>query len=201
MVDGRDILESLDGVALLLDADLRIAALGRRNWDRFWRENGGAADAPEVLGTDVTDHFAAGTVRAAFRVALHELLAGNRPPICLPFRCDSPTIRRDMQLSVTRCGRRHLLYHALQVASRPILLPVYRAHGPTRGPVPAVCTICGGHELSPAAGPDAPFDWAPAQQDAAVMHAPAPPATLALPPALAAEMCPRCYFALTAPAP
>lgn len=199
MVDGRDLLDSLDGVALLLDADCRIVGMGRRNWDRFWQENGGAADAPEVLGTDVTDHFTAGTVRAAFRLALQDLLAGRRPPIRLSFRCDSPRIRRDMQLSVTRCGAHHLLYHAIQVASRPILLPAHQPHAAAGGPATAICTLCGRHDTRAEDGPDAPFDWALPEQHAAMMPGPARHGTLTLPTAHAAELCPRCYFALTSP--
>lgn len=183
-------LEAMDGVALLLDARLRIVDMGRANWSAFWRANGGAEEAPDVLGRDVTDYFSAGPVRTAFRVALSRILTGERDGLRLPFRCDAPDRRRDMQLSVTRVGARRLLYHSLPVASGPRFLSNDRAPPGHR----AVCAVCA------RSGTDAAIDAAEAEM-LATLDWPAPPE--AVPHAMvhaARDLCPRCHLNLIAQA-
>lgn len=184
MVCVQDLLDGLDGVALLLDRDLRITAGGWHNWSAFWQANGGETPAPPVLGQDITLAFAPGPVRAAFRAALLGIVADERPPLRLEFRCDSPRVQRRMHLSVTRCGA-GLLYHALLLSERP--WPMRPLPLP---PEPAMrCTLCGRVPAPAAEAPDAmphgALDWV----------APAGPA-----PTAEAEhdLCPRCHLALAA---
>ncbi len=182
----RAVLEALDGIALCLDARLRIVDMGRANWSAFWHANGGAGAAPDVLGRDITDYFSAGPVRTAFRVALWQVLTGERSRLRLPFRCDAPDRQRDMQLSVTRLGAGSLLYHSIPVATRPRRFVTGRV-ATDSGPV---CAVCARAELDAAeAEMLAALDW------------PAPPE--ALPHAMiqtARDLCPRCHLTLVADA-
>jgi hypothetical protein len=186
MMCPQDLLDGMDGVALLLDRDLNITAGGWKNWSLFWRANGGVMPAPSVLGGDITRAFAPGPVRAAFRAALLGVVAGERPPLRLEFRCDSPRVQRRMHLSVTPCGP-GLLYHALLLSERP--WPMRPLPLPPEPPVR--CTLCG---RVPAPEPDA---GGATQAGALDWVAPAWPAPEA---GAGAEhdLCPRCHLALAA---
>lgn len=183
----QDILEAMAGIALVLDRELHVVAGGWRNWRAFWQANGGVGPAPAMLGCDLTAGFSAGVVRTGFRAALMAIAADERGPLRLPFRCDAPGLRRDMLLSVTRCGPSHLLYHALTLSETALPVP-FRAT-----PAPCRCAVCGRvapeeREPADAAGPDrVHLDWVePA------LHLPVPPLT--------DEMCPRCTMRLMAQA-
>jgi hypothetical protein len=177
MFGRQDILDAMGGIALVLDHDLCVVAGGWQNWSSFWRDNGGAGPAPRILGCDLTEGFTPAPLRAGFRAALMALAAGERGPLRMPFRCDAPGLRRDMLLSVTRCGDAHLLYHATLLAET--------AH-PVRPDAPAFrrgCVVCA--RPAPDAG-HARLDWA--EPAAAVARWPVQ------------DLCPRCALTLAAQA-
>lgn len=192
MVCVQDILDGLDGIALLLDDELRVLGGGWRNWEAFWTANGGALLAPPMRGCDITLSFSPGAVRSAFRAALLGILRDERPPLRLTFRCDSARVQREMHLSVTRCGPQGLLYHARLLSERPwparlALVPVEperrcgvcaRVHMPT----PPWAGTGGSGALALA---EDPLDWAE----------PVRPAPVA---ASEPDLCPRCHLALAA---
>lgn len=91
----------MDGIALLIDRRMRIVAVGRPNWDRFWIDNGGGDPILDPLGGTFTDFIVPGEVRERFRALLGDVLAGHRPAARLDFQCDSPSIRRLMRLTLT----------------------------------------------------------------------------------------------------
>lgn len=181
MIATRTLLDSLDGIALLLDRDLRVLAAGMGNWRRFWAENDGPDRAPPLIGHDVTQFFTRGPVRSAFRVALDGVATGARPALRLPFRCDSPLVRRDMHLVVSRCGGDLLLYQTRLLAVRRWAEPL-AAVGARR------CAVCGrAHPGAAGASTADPLDWVD------------PPGPAPLPAQLCAaegELCPRCALAL-----
>ena len=168
------LLESLDGIALLLDRELRVVAAGMGNWRRFWAENDGPDRAPPLIGHDVTGFMTPGPVRSAFRVALDGVATGLRGPLRLPFRCDSPLVRREMHLVVSRCGGDLLLYQTRLLSVRRWAEPLAVA-GPRR------CAVCGLAHPG-AAGAD-PLDWVDPPGPAPMADA-------------EGELCPRCELAL-----
>ena len=99
----QDLLDAMDGVSLLLDGELRIAAVGWRNWDQFLRENNGPLYAREgVLGRRIQDFFTAGEVRDTYRHVFESVLRGDRGQLRITYHCDAPEVERLMRLSVTR---------------------------------------------------------------------------------------------------
>ena len=192
MVCLQDLLDGLDGIALLLDEDLRVRAGGWRNWEAFWSANGGAALAPAMLGRDITLSFSPGPLRSAFRAALLGLLRDERPPLRLTFRCDSPRVQREMHLSVTRCGPRGLLYHALLLSERP--WPARLALVPVRPE--RRCGVCARVQVPPETGAEIDGSGALAIAEQALdWSEPLRPAPVA---ATEPDLCPRCHLALSA---
>lgn len=182
MVHVQEMLESLDGIALILDPQRRVVAGGWGNWERFWSANGGNGPAPQVLGQDLTQAIAGDMLRSAFRAAMTAVALGERPALRLDFRCDAPRLRRDVRLTVARCGTRHLLYHSIVLAETPLLRPLPRRPAPHVPTVAPACSLCG---ATPPEGADS-LDWAAAEL-------PRPPA--GQPPA-GDQLCPRCALAL-----
>lgn len=83
-----------------LDAQNRIIATGP-NWDMFALENGGAmACSAQVLQRNVLDFVTGGEVKMLFGNLLKSVREHQRT-MRVPFRCDAPTRRRFMMLSVS----------------------------------------------------------------------------------------------------
>lgn len=183
MVEPQNILDALDGIALLLDAELCVVAFGAANWRAFWHGNGGRGTAPDPRGRHLPDVLPDGVARAAFRVALYDVLSGARGPLQMPFRCDAPSLRRDMVLTVRRCGPSHLLYHSVPVAEHwQPRLPVGHGSG-ARGR----CVMCDRVEPRDR-GPGEAIDWDdPRAPDNGSGHEL---------PLRADELCPRCLLKL-----
>ncbi|MET4702535.1 hypothetical protein ABIE65_005599 [Constrictibacter sp. MBR-5] len=143
------LLEAIDGIALVIDRDLRVSAVGTGNWDRFWAENGGADGGFAILGKDITMSFSPGVVRDTYRKLFTEVLEMKRQAICVDYRCDAPAARRQMRLSVTpivtSAGRTHLLYQStlLSMEQRPPI-PLFAARTGEENEPGAVriCAVC-----------------------------------------------------------
>lgn len=104
----QSLLDAMDGIAMILDRDLRIVQIGEPNWQKFHDENtpqslAARNDANEsVLGRPVTQFFAGETVRNTFAEIFNKVLSGRRPVVRIDYHCDAPTLRRDMRLSATQ---------------------------------------------------------------------------------------------------
>jgi hypothetical protein len=131
-MNSQDLLEAVDGVALLLDRDLIVRRVGWRNWNEFWTRNGGAGDGATVLGCDVTGFFSEGEVRDTYRQLFLGVMAGTRHSVKIDYRCDSPILRRSMRLAVTIVPGdpkpEYLLYQSITLAieQRPAI-PLFGA--------------------------------------------------------------------------
>ena len=81
-----------------LDPSDRLVAVDER-WIAFAEANGAAALADRVLGETLWAFMASATLRELYRRVLTRVRStGNQ--VTLPFRCDSPTLRRFMLLSI-----------------------------------------------------------------------------------------------------
>lgn len=100
----QDILDSIDGVAYLVGDDGRIVACGRDRWGRFARVNGASniADHRSVIGRDLFDFIVGEEVKDAYRWHLDTLRELRAREVVFPFRCDSPAMRRDMRMAISR---------------------------------------------------------------------------------------------------
>jgi len=179
-VTAQAILEAMDGIALLIDRDLRIAGRGWRHWERFWRDNGGPAPVPDPTGSCILDYFLPGETREEYQRLLQEVLSGARPVVRVEFRCDGPAIRRHMRLSMTpvelpaemagaagddAATRRGVLYQSvpLEVTQRP-RLPLFgagatgEAAAAEQGRIVTMCSVCARVGWPPDA-PAAQAEW------------------------------------------
>jgi len=75
----------MDGIAMILDDQLRITGVGEPNWERSFddkppHESVACAPAKEtVLGRPVTDFIVGDTVRDTFAALFNSVLGGARP--------------------------------------------------------------------------------------------------------------------------
>lgn len=95
------LLEALEGVCYIVDRQRRITACGGAHWRRFAADNGGPVDPVTVIGRDLFDFVAGERVRACYTDLLERLDAGRLSVASYTYRCDSPSVRREMRMSIT----------------------------------------------------------------------------------------------------
>lgn len=137
-VTPQALLDAMDGIAMILDQDLRITRIGVPNWQNFLDNNPPQTAAvrhhshENVLDRPVTQFIAGEDVRSTFAELFGSVLGGARPVVRVDYRCDEPTQRRDMRLTVSPISTdgevRHLLYQSvmLSIQQRPAI-PLFGA--------------------------------------------------------------------------
>jgi hypothetical protein len=126
-----------------LDADDRIIHVSR-SWDPFARENGGdQALAAQVVGRSIHEFVADDPTRMWIQAVL-SLARTRGTAVERPYRCDSPTERRFMSMTVIpEQGGKLRVDHVL-LATEPRIRPV--TIRPAAAAVPDLamrCSICG----------------------------------------------------------
>lgn len=169
-VTDQDILDAMDGIAMILDHELRIIRVGWPNWRQFLDDNPpqtqtGPQPTEDMLGRKITDFIIGETVRSAFASQFQGVLSGMRPFLQIDYRCDAPMLRRDMRLSVrpitTGGALRHLLYQSvvLSVEPRPAIgLFGARVAGQEAEDILTLCAICA-RVAWPVGAPTRNADW------------------------------------------
>lgn len=105
-VTHQSLLNAMDGITMILDSDLHIAGIGEPNWQQFLDENPPqdpavrSRSSESVIDRPVTQFIAGEAIRTAFADLFNSVLTRTRPYVQFDYRCDSPTLRRDMRLSV-----------------------------------------------------------------------------------------------------
>ncbi len=95
---------------------------------------------PAVLGRRVVDGIAGDETRMIYNQLRERALAGA--PIELPYRCDSPRLRRRMSLSIVAVGTELEFRSSLvDVVMRPAV-PVLDPQSPRSGGMLTVCSWC-----------------------------------------------------------
>lgn len=137
-VTHQSLLDAMDGITMVLDHELRITFVGRPNWQQSLDDSPsqdsivGNPSNKNVLHHPVTQFFAGDAVRTTFEDLFNSVLNGRRPVVRIDYRCDAPTLRRDMHLTVgpikTAGEVSHLLYQSttLSVQQRPAI-PLFGA--------------------------------------------------------------------------
>lgn len=145
----QDVLEAMDGVVLLLDRDLKIRAIGEKNWRGFWCSNS-SLEPPQVLGTCILNGFSQGVVRDTYRELFEDVFHKRRDVVEFTYRCDAPDKERRMRLSVRRLtaddGEQYLLYQStiLSIKQRPPM-PIFglRFDQPLKkSDLIRICAVC-----------------------------------------------------------
>jgi hypothetical protein len=153
-VTHQAVLDAMDGIAMILDHDLRITRIGLPNWQKFLDDNPPQDAArrhshASVLDRPVTQFIVGDNVRSTFAELFGSVLGGARPVVRIDYRCDAPTQRRDMRLTVSPISTdgevRHLLYQSvmLSIQQRPAI-PLFGApvaHEEAEDIV-TLCAIC-----------------------------------------------------------
>lgn len=99
----HNLIDSMDGIVYLTAADGTILSIGKRNWNQFALENGGAAlcDGNGVIGRSMFDFISGDDVREAYRGYFAALRSGSVRRARLMSRCDSPAVRRELWIVIT----------------------------------------------------------------------------------------------------
>jgi len=171
-LDSQTLLESMDGIALIIDRELRIQCVGQRNWQTFWEENGGGPVEAPLSGRPITDSFTVGPVRDTFRKLLVELFEHKRALLHVDYRCDAPDEMRWMRLCVTpivtsgESKVQYLLYQSILLDSQPrarLGLFDLPATGLQRPGSLRICCVCAKVAASPADA-EGPQHWIDADE-------------------------------------
>lgn len=119
MINYKILLESMYGIAYLVDRDGVIIDYSEKNWNNFAREN----DSPvllnkeNVLGHKIYEFIEGEETKKSYREFNEILLEGKRESINFYYRCDSPEYRRDMKMciSAVKINKevKYLLYHSI----------------------------------------------------------------------------------------
>jgi hypothetical protein len=118
-VAGQDILDVLEGISYFVDLDGRIVAFGRTNWNQFATENGAADSLREkdVIGRKLSDFINGSEVQDSYGTLTAQLKSDPDTKVVIAYRCDSPTERRDMRLSISAVRSRGRLVGDLYVST------------------------------------------------------------------------------------
>lgn len=151
----QSLLDAMDGITMILDSDLHITQIGEPNWQQFLDDNPPrdetirSRSSGSVLNRPVTQFIAGDAVRTTFAELFNSVLTKIRPVVRVDYRCDAPTLRREMRLSVTPIKNgddvSHLLYQSitLSVLQRPAI-PLFGATvaGHDADDILTFCAIC-----------------------------------------------------------
>jgi hypothetical protein len=128
-------------VFYVLDSAHRLLWVGG-DWDDFAALNDGApARASRVLGTRLTDHLAGVEMQETMHALLSDVCAMKRT-LRIGCRCDSPTQRRDMRMTITplRDDRLMVTHDLLDAQTLP---SIGRGWSYLPGAFDCKCSLCG----------------------------------------------------------
>ena len=88
-------------------------------WLAFAKENNSLdLDEASVVGKSLWSFIADSPTQKLYK-EIHRFVRVTGNPITVPFRCDSPTLRRYMQLTITRHDKQHLDYESVLLRAVP----------------------------------------------------------------------------------
>jgi hypothetical protein len=89
-----------------------------RWWLAFARENNAVElNEPAVVGRKLWDFISDEPTQELYR-EIHVRVRTLGNPIAIPFRCDSPTLQRFMQLTISRQDEGHLMYESKLIQTK-----------------------------------------------------------------------------------
>jgi hypothetical protein len=156
------------------------------SWVEFARENGAPELSREaVVGRLLWPFIVGDETRRLYQILLATARA-NDTAIILPFRCDSPTVRREMRLIITPLHAGRVRLDGLLVAATPRpFLAVLDPAVPRSDVLLPICGSCRRVSVDPG-------DWVELEEVVVRMGLFTEPR----PPALAESLCPACLTLL-----
>jgi hypothetical protein len=170
------LLDAMAGIVYLTDLDGKIVNLGRQNWNAFASANNGESliDGESVLSRSVFDCVAGDEVRGCYQRCFEAILGERLEFIRVMSRCDSPTARRQLWITMRPVqGRRRVggLLVQVVVVSEQMRPPVDLFDFPALGvgatshrmlPMLSMCSYC--HNVRfPAGSAEGQGEWMPAE--------------------------------------
>jgi len=146
----QQFLNSLPGIVYIIDPNEKIQYYTRSRWNEFAQNN----DAPDmaaeenILGHSLFDFIDGEEVRESYRDFQHMLWTGRRNLIPLTYRCDAPSIRREMYMEMSKCAfgddLEGILYRSVPVHTqqRPALEFLSKERQNALLPDAPIVTIC-----------------------------------------------------------
>jgi hypothetical protein len=170
--NSQALMDAMHGLAYVVDGRMRLVAVGRPNWVRFALDN----DAPEmaetdrILGRPLMEFIAGDSVRMLYATMFAALSGQPGRTVRLRYRCDAPTWRRVMDLSISviarrRNERRFLIQSQLEEEVSRAPVPLFdQASQPPAGQFPllSMCSICQ-RVCFPAGGAEESCEWLEAE--------------------------------------
>ena len=97
----HSLLDAMDGIAYIVDADGTILDVGQKSWTEFARQNGSADwNGRSMIGRSLFAMIDGPEVREIQR-SLHErVYRGEGNHVTYEFRCDAPDAERHMRMSM-----------------------------------------------------------------------------------------------------
>lgn len=146
----QNVMDAMAGVTYAVDPYGWITSIGNRGWRMFAVDN----SAPEVaereryVGRNLFEFVSGDDVRVAYERLLNRVRHGE-PLITLPCHCDSPSVTREMRMTITplRRGRvlHGFLFQSLSLAERmrpPLNLFTFSSDYPETTPILGMCSLC-----------------------------------------------------------
>jgi hypothetical protein len=125
-LDAQRLLDAMDGIAYLINADGVILAVGSDAWSRFAVNNAAPWLTVEaVVGSSLFSQVQGSEVQSACR-RIHDAVCRERcPVVTYEYRCDAPDAERRMRMSISpvrdRSGSVMALYQSQIVTEAPRL--------------------------------------------------------------------------------
>lgn len=144
------VLDAVDGIGYVVERNGNFLDWGRPNWNRFAHENG-APELAEGRNFNLFEACSDPETQAANRTIFNAVWSGAKPSLVFAFRCDSPSMRRELRMAVTRLERNDkpfaLLFQAQPISEtlRPpidLFNPDMRRRALQDGPLVAICSYC-----------------------------------------------------------
>ena len=166
MLLGTEIPDAMDGVVYATSPEGVIISVGTRNWRDFAQANDGEklAEPSNLIGQNLFGFIEGDKVVDIYRGYYDALLTGRAEQIRFPYRCDSPSVKREMRMAITpvyaggRIGAILFQSQPINILTRPPLNIL--DHGAMRDalselnglPIVTLCSFCHDVKASQAAG-------------------------------------------------
>src|SRR6476620_2356658 len=96
----QNVLDAMNGIACAVDAENRIVAIGRRQWDRFAIENGiPELCADGIVGRNLFEFVSAPDTRRAYRELVERIISSGEP-VSIAAHRSGPGAVRELRLSI-----------------------------------------------------------------------------------------------------
>lgn len=98
-----DVLDAIQDIAYLVDADGTIVDIGEHSWSGFADRNRGKSivGRATVVGRSMFDFVSGAAVTNAYRQYMAALKTGDVDAVSFDYRCDAPQTKREMRMTIT----------------------------------------------------------------------------------------------------